>query len=262
VPDELGGEPGGRLYRTGDLGRWSGEGEVEYVGRADAQVKVRGYRVELGEIEAALLKHEGVRDCVVVAGEEKESGGHLIAYVVSGDGAGLDANDLRTFMKELVPEYMVPTTVVFLDQLPLTASGKVDRGALPAPDPEKAAAHGFVAPRTELERTIAAVWATVLGKQKIGVNDNFFDLGGHSLLVAKVHMQLCAELEMEIPMVKLFEHPTVASLAAYLSGEAREEPPAEDAHERVELRKENLRQRRAARLGHRVSGETQEVSGD
>jgi acyl carrier protein len=264
VPDAYGGEMGGRLYRTGDSARWASDGAVQYVARADTQLKVHGHRIDVGEIEAALQKHNGVRDCVVVAGAGGESGGHLIAYVVSGDEGSLDANDLRAFMKELVPEYMVPTTIIFLEQLPLTPDGVVDREALPPPDlTEAAAAHMFVAPRTELERTIAAVWASVLGQQKIGVNDNFFDLGGHSLLVAKVHMQLGAELDREIPMVKLFEHPTVASLAAFLNGEAsEEEPPVEDAHEKVELRKENLRQRRAARLGHRVASENPEGDDD
>jgi amino acid adenylation domain-containing protein/FkbM family methyltransferase len=257
IPNPYSRGPGARLYRTGDRGRYLANGEIEYLGRADEQVKVRGYRIELGEVEAALTRHMSVRECVVIAREER-----LVGYVVSA--AGVTVNELREHLRANLPEYMVPSIIVILDQVPLTPNGKVDRAALPAPDPSGALVTGmFVAPRTELEGTIAAIWQSVLGLEKVGVNDNFFDLGGHSLLLVKVYSELRVETGMEIAMLKLFEYPTVSSLAAFLSGEVTEELAlAADEQEKVEQRKEGMKQRRKTRAAHRTMSEVQEVSGD
>jgi amino acid adenylation domain-containing protein len=257
IPNPYSHEPGARLYRTGDRGRHLTTGEIEYLGRADEQVKVRGYRIELGEVEGALSRHASVRECVVIAREER-----LVGYVVAKDS--VTVNELREHLRANLPDYMVPSIVVLLEQIPLTPNGKVDRAALPAPDPSGALVTGlFVAPRTELEGTIAAIWQSVLGLEKVGVNDNFFDLGGHSLLLVKVYSQLRTETGMEIAMLKLFEYPTVSSLAAFLSGEVTEDPaPAADEQERVEQRKKGMKQRRKARAAHRTMTEVQEVSGD
>ena len=255
IPHPYSTEAGTRLYRTGDRGRYLATGEIEYLGRADEQVKIRGYRIELGEVEAALSRHPAVRECVVVAHEDR-----LVGYVV----AATTVNELREHLRAQLPEYMVPSVIVLLERLPLTANGKLDRSALPVPDPAGAlVTTTFVAPRTELERAISAIWQTVLGREKVGINDNFFDLGGHSLLLVKVYAQLRAELGVELQMLKLFEYPTVGSLAAFLSGETQEEQtPAVDDDARVELRKEGMKQRRKARTEHRILSEVQEVSGD
>jgi amino acid adenylation domain-containing protein len=215
VPDTLSGEAGSRLYRTGDLARWDSAGELEYLGRADRQVKVRGYRIEAGEVEAALLSHSGVREAAVAAREDARGEKRLVAYVVAADGAGaVDAGELREHVRGMLPEYMVPSAFVALEGLPLTSSGKVDRGALPAP--EEAALDGgraYVAPRTPVEELLARVWTTVLGLEEVGVEDNFFLLGGHSLLATQVVSRVREVFDVELPLRTLFERPTVAALA-------------------------------------------------
>ncbi|HEY6802400.1 MAG TPA: non-ribosomal peptide synthase/polyketide synthase [Pyrinomonadaceae bacterium] len=256
IPNPYSKEIGARLYRTGDRGRYLANGEIEYLGRADEQVKVRGYRIELGEVEAALARHASVRDCVVIAREER-----LVGYVIAADG--VTVNELREHLRSSLPEYMVPSIIVLIDQIPLTPNGKVDRSALPTPDPSGALLTSvFVAPRTELEGVIAAIWQSVLGLEKVGINDNFFDLGGHSLLLVKVYSQLRAETGIELPMLKLFEYPTVSSLAAFLSGETAEEQTPLVDEVKVELRKTGMKQRRKARTAHRLTTESLEVSGD
>ncbi|WP_373292927.1 AMP-binding enzyme, partial [Actinomadura citrea] len=182
MPDVFGGS-GGRLYRTGDLVRWSGDGGLEFVGRADFQVKVRGFRVELGEVESVLGAHRGVRDAVVVA--RSDGGGgvvRLVAYVVASEvGGEVGVEELRGFVSGRLPEYMVPAVFVWLGSLPLTVNGKVDRGALPVPEGERPRlGQRFVAPRTSAERVLAGLWSEVLGVSEIGVHDNFFTLGGDS----------------------------------------------------------------------------------
>ncbi|HKH49694.1 MAG TPA: amino acid adenylation domain-containing protein, partial [Thermoanaerobaculia bacterium] len=207
---------GGRLYRSGDLGRWVA-GDLEYLGRIDHQVKVRGFRIELGEIEAALGRHEAVRETVVLVRGES-----LVAYVVFAPGQAATAGDLRGFVGESLPEYMVPSAFVMLPALPLTPNGKVDRKALP--EPERAAAdREFVAPRTPVEEMLAGVWCEVLGLERVGVDASFFELGGHSLLATQVISRVRGLFGVELPLRDLFEAPTVAALAARIEQARRAE---------------------------------------
>ncbi|HET7228485.1 MAG TPA: amino acid adenylation domain-containing protein [Longimicrobium sp.] len=220
IPDPFAREPGARLYRTGDRARWRADGEIEFLGRVDEQVKVRGFRIEPAEVEAALATHPAVRKAVVVAREDVPGDRRLVAYVVAEGPA--DAMELRTHLKARLPEYMVPATVVQLDALPLTPSGKVARRALPAPQ-AASADEAFEAPRVPLEETIAGVWAQVLGREAVSVHTNFFDLGGHSMSLVRVQARLRDVLQREIPVVDLFRHPTVAALASHLEGGAKED---------------------------------------
>jgi acyl carrier protein len=207
----------GRLYRTGDVGRWLADGVVEYLGRTDQQVKVRGFRIELGEVEAALREHAGVAAAAVAAREDAPGDQRLVAYVVPRNGAVATAA-LREHLKARLPEYMVPSAFVTLAELPLTVSGKLDRRALPAPERDRAEAGGvYVAPRTPAEEAVAGIWAEVLGLPRVGAHDNFFDLGGHSLLATQVLSRIRQLFPVEIPLRRLFEEPTVATLALAIS---------------------------------------------
>ena len=213
VPDPYG-PPGARLYRTGDLGRLRPDGALDYLGRLDDQVKVRGFRVEPGEIAAALGGHPGVGEAVVTA-----RGDRLVAYLTAADPAAPPAaGDLRAHLTGLLPEHLVPAAYVLLPALPVTANGKLDRAALPEPDgsrPELRTA--YVAPTDDLERALAGLWRELLGVERVGAEDNFFDLGGHSLLMAELRARLAGSLGHEVSLVELFQYPTVGSLAAHLA---------------------------------------------
>jgi amino acid adenylation domain-containing protein len=220
VPDPFAAEPGARMYRTGDLGRWRAGGELEFLGRADFQVKIRGYRIEPGEIESVLTRRDDVDSAVVVAVAGPGTGSEpmLVAYVVPA-AEPPSADRLRDDLAARLPAYMVPHTFVFLDRLPLTGNGKVDRRRLPRPT---VAEPRFVAPRDELESTIAAIWAEALDLETVGVRHNFFRLGGHSLLVTRVMFHLRQKLGVDLPLISLFQLPTVEALAgaarAHLTG--------------------------------------------
>ncbi|HEX8907304.1 MAG TPA: non-ribosomal peptide synthetase, partial [Longimicrobiaceae bacterium] len=211
VPDPFSPEPGARMYRTGDRVRWRAEGTVEYRGRLDEQVKIRGFRVEPGEVEAALRRHPAVRECAVLAREDQPGRKRLVAYV-AGEA---DAEALRAHLRRTLPEHMVPGAFVFLDQLPLTPSGKLDREALPEPEEAMREAE-YVAPRTPVEQKLAAIWAEVLGRDRVGVQDDFFAIGGHSLLAARVISRIRGELDGTVGVVALFDHPTIDGLARFL----------------------------------------------
>ncbi|MEW5928253.1 MAG: amino acid adenylation domain-containing protein, partial [Gemmatimonadota bacterium] len=220
LPDPFSAAPGARLYRTGDRVRRLASGDLEFLGRVDQQVKVRGFRVEPGEVEAALLAHSGVRECVVVAREDAPGEPRLVAYFVGAAAA----DGLRGHLRARLPAHMVPAAFVSLAALPLSANGKVDRAALPAPEaPARAAGR---TPRTATERLVAEVWADVLGVERVSADDNFFDLGGHSLLLVRVHARLAERLGAEAPIAELFQHPTLASLAAYLDSRGAPAAPA------------------------------------
>jgi amino acid adenylation domain-containing protein/non-ribosomal peptide synthase protein (TIGR01720 family) len=214
VRDPFAGDASARLYKTGDVARWLPDGAIEYLGRADFQVKIRGFRIELGEIEAVLGQFPGVRDAVVLAREDVPGDKRLCAYLVTRGPAPATA-ELRAFARERLPEYMVPAAFVALDALPLGASGKVDRRALPAPDGNVVGERIYVAPRGPVEETIASVFADILqiAPERVGAHDSFFDLGGHSLLATRVVARLRAALGVELPLRALFEAPSAADLA-------------------------------------------------
>jgi amino acid adenylation domain-containing protein len=213
-PDPFAGIPGARLYRTGDLVRWLPSGYLEFLGRTDRQVKVRGFRVELGEIEAALAKHPDVREVAVLAREDQPGERRLVAYVAPYPEREAVAGELRAFLKERLPEHMVPTAFVNLAALPLNSSGKVDRRALPAPDASRPAlAAEYVAPGTPAEEGVAAIWCEVLGLERVGVHDDFYELGGHSLLLPQVMHRLRRDFQVEVPLRSLADETTVAGLA-------------------------------------------------
>ncbi|MET0398497.1 MAG: phosphopantetheine-binding protein, partial [Longimicrobiaceae bacterium] len=214
VPDPFALAPGERMYRTGDRARWTPAGELEYLGRVDRQAKVRGFRVEPGEIEAALLELPQVREAAVTVREDVPGETRLVGYVVPSNGKGTSAAELRAQLAERLPGYMVPTVFVVLERVPLTASGKVDRRALPAP--EAGGGTGYVAPRTAAEEALAGIWAAVLRVERVGVHDDFFELGGHSLLATQVVSRVRQALGVEVPLQALFEAPTVAELAGRL----------------------------------------------
>jgi amino acid adenylation domain-containing protein len=243
VPDPFAARPGARLYRTGDLVRAREDGRLDFLGRLDQQVKVRGHRLELGEIEAALAAHAGVRQAVAAATRGPAGETRLVAYVVPDEGARVEAGELRRFLGERLPEACVPSFVVPLERLPLTPNGKLDRRALPAPDVAAAGA-AFAAPRSALEREIAEVWRQVLGLARVGRDDNFFDLGGHSLLLAQVHARL-RERGHTPALVDLLRHPTVAALARHLGGETRS-AAAETGRARARTRRLAAQRERAA----------------
>jgi amino acid adenylation domain-containing protein len=223
VPHPYSREAGARLYRTGDVGRWSVGGEVEYVGRADEQVKIRGYRIELGEIETVLAGHEGVSEAVVMARADAAGEKRLVAYVVGADGAGgPTVTELRRHLREKLPEYMVPSVFMEVAEIPLTGQGKVDRRALPAPDTARPdLVEEFIAPRNERERTLAEIWSQVLGVEQVGVNDNYFALGGDSIRSIQIRA-LAMEQGLNFTLKEMFERPTISELARGLdSSESR-----------------------------------------
>jgi amino acid adenylation domain-containing protein len=244
VPDPFSAEPGARMYRSGDLARWTAEGAVEYLGRIDHQVKVRGFRIELGEIEAALAEHPAVREAVATVRDDGPGGARIVAYVVP-DGAAPAPEELRRWLARRLPEHMLPSAWSVLDALPLGPSGKTDRRALPAPDAPKRDASRMVPPRTPAEERIAAIWREALGLEQVGVEDNFFEIGGHSLLLAKVHARLSTAFPREATMLDLFRHPTIRSVAAFLAETetAAAPEPASRGLDRAEARRASLAER-------------------
>ncbi len=261
-----------RLYRTGDLCRFRPDGNIEFLGRVDHQVKVRGFRIELGEIEATLCQHPDVREAAVIVREDMPGGKRLVAYYVPTDGAaedgdptlhvsrstdeateaGPEANlsphsslipDLRAFLADRLPDYMIPTHFVPLDALPVTPNGKVDRQALPRPTSYRPVTNGGK-PRNEMERIIAQIWQEALGLEQVGIHDNFFDLGGHSLLMARIHAELRAKIAPDLPMVELFRHPTVSALAQHLSQTPSSQRLLQQSQERAGRQKRAMAQRR------------------
>ncbi|HEX3555526.1 MAG TPA: amino acid adenylation domain-containing protein [Thermoanaerobaculia bacterium] len=212
IPDPLSGRAGERLYRTGDLARYLADGRIEYLGRRDGQVKIRGFRVELGEVETVLARAPGLRDVAVVAQPAPGEGQRLVAYLVPEEEPGPPFEDLRTYLRQLLPEYMVPAAFKVISALPLNANGKLDQAALPFVEAEERSA-AYTAPRDAAEERLASIWAEVLGVERVGVGDNFFELGGHSLLATQVLSRVESAFGVAVPLRALFEEPSVAALA-------------------------------------------------
>ena len=207
-----------RLYRTGDLARWRADGNLEFLGRIDHQVKIRGFRIELGEVETALRKHPEVLEAIVLARADGVGDQRLVAYVVGRTDRKPVLDDVRSFMRKELPQHMVPSAFVFLDVMPLTPNGKVDRKALPDPDADRRdTSTAFVEPHTPVETRLAAIWQEVLNLERVGIHDNFFDLGGHSLLAIQVISRVRTALKVELPIFSLFDAPTIAKLAEGLT---------------------------------------------
>ncbi len=252
------GRPGDRLYLTGDLGRYLPDGEVAFAGRADSQVKIRGYRIELGEIEAQLGRVAGVREAVALATEAAGADGRLVAFVVREPGepaAALLAAGLRDHLRTVLPAYMVPGSLVFLAEIPLTPNRKVDRRALlQLASAERESGADFRAPRTQAELLIAGALREALGVERVGAEDNFFDLGGNSLLLLQVQSRLQALFQREVPVLELFSNPTVAALARFLTPTEREAPVAVNDHEAAQVEAGKQRRLRRFQTNQKAAG--------
>jgi amino acid adenylation domain-containing protein len=222
IPNPFTSKAKARLYKTGDLGRYLPDGNIEFLGRIDNQVKIRGFRIELGEIEAVLSQHPAVEETIVIATEDIPGDKNLVAYIVPNQEqiqtqeAQSLVSLLREFLKEKLPEYMVPRAYVVIESLPLTPNGKVDRRALPAPDTLIFDKQNYLAPRTHVEEALVEIWAKVLGKEQVGINDNFFELGGHSLLATQLVSRIRDAFQIDLSVRNLFEAPTVGQLARYV----------------------------------------------
>ncbi len=209
---------GQKMYKTGDLARWLPDGNIEFRGRVDYQVKIRGYRIEPGEIQIQLLKHEIIKEAIVIDREDKDGTKYLCAYYteVGGQKSEVGISEIRAYLKERLPEYMIPSYFVFLDKMPVNANGKIDRKALPEPEGNIAVGTEYIAPRNETEEKLVEIWKEVLGINKIGINDNFFELGGHSLKATVLLSKMHKIFNVEVPLSQVFMSPTIKELAGYI----------------------------------------------
>lgn len=244
IPNPFSNQPNARLYKSGDLGRYLLDGDVEYLGRIDHQVKIRGFRVELGEIETVLHQYPKVREATVIVTSDTPGEKLLVAYIVPKSEQIPDSSELRSFLVKQLPDYLVPQFFVILDAIPLTPNGKVDRQALPPLDGSRPELQvTYIAPATDLQQTIAMSWQQVLQLEKVGIEDNFFDLGGHSLLMIQLHSQLQTKLKQELSIIELFQYPTVSSLSQHLSTTNKTQDDSESRLERREEGKNRLKER-------------------
>ncbi|MEM9482216.1 MAG: amino acid adenylation domain-containing protein, partial [Cyanobacteria bacterium P01_F01_bin.116] len=245
----------GRLYKTGDLVQFSSDGTLEYFGRGDHQVKLRGFRIELGEIEATLLTHAAVHETVVVAQGDVSENKRLVGYVVTSKDQSITVNELQQFLRNQLPDYMVPSAFVMLAALPLTPNGKVNRLALPQPDKQAILDTPYVEPKTSIERRIASIWQEILQLEKVSTNANFFHLGGHSLLLVKMQILLNKDLNQNLNVVDLFQYPTIKLLANYISQSHQAANSGQQAQGRIITRQERqsaIKQARQMRRQHRA----------
>jgi len=250
IPDPFSKVPGARIYKTGDLVRYLPDGNIEYLARIDQQLKIRGFRIEPGEIESMLAKHPKVQQSVVIAGEDRTGSSHLIAYVVGKDGQVPTSSELKRFLKKHLPDYMLPSVFVRLESLPLTPNGKVNHRALRtaeglSPQHEAPA----VMPENQLEKLIAEIWQDLLQIKKVGLYDNFFEVGGYSLLMVQVHTKLQKVLGQELSLVEMFNYPTVQALAEYIGQKQSGRPTVNDGNSQIE--RSNTRDACITRIGER-----------
>jgi amino acid adenylation domain-containing protein len=255
VPNPFSSHPGARMYRTGDLAKFLPNGNIRFLGRMDQQVKIRGFRVELEGIETTLTQHPAVQQAVLAVGEDTPGDQRLTAYFVPSQGAGPAHEDLRHFLQERLPDYMVPSAYVLLDGLPLTANGKLDRNALPPPDWSRSAtAHNYVPPRKPIEKVLAEIWTEVLGVEQVGIYDSFFDLGGHSLRATQIISRIEAALRANVPLSSFLRAPTVAQLAQVILAHEPRAGQTEKVAEMLQSIKSMSPQERRARLGQTGMG--------
>jgi len=220
IPDPFSQEPGARMYKTGDLARFLPDGNIVFLGRVDDQVKIRGFRIEIEEIESVLRKHTLVHEAIVLTREEETTQKHLVAYIKTDSKPTLSTIEIRKYLHHRLPDYMLPSTYVFLDKLPLTPSGKVDRNALPAPDQsERVVESVYIEPGNDLEIQLVQIWEKVFNFGPIGVRDNFFELGGDSLLAVSLFLEIENKLGVRLPLVTLFQAPTIAQFAVQIQKE-------------------------------------------
>ena len=235
------------LYKTGDLARYLPDGNIEFLGRIDNQVKIRGFRIELGEIEREIAQHPDVREIVVLARQDETGEKQLTAYIVPHYNSRYTHNNLRSFLQQQLPHYMVPSAFVMLESLPLTANGKVDRHKLPAPSRERPQLEqAYIAPQTDLERLLAGILSELLKIDRVGIDDNFFDLGGTSISILQVAARVKQELGIELPAVKLFQYSTIGSLAKYLNSNQNSQP----SHDKLQNRAQRQQAAQARRRNH------------
>ncbi|PLZ87997.1 non-ribosomal peptide synthase, partial [Fischerella thermalis CCMEE 5196] len=236
------------LYKTGDRVRYLRDGKLEYLGRLDYQIKIRGFRIELGEIEAVLAQHPAVEQAVVTLREDEPTEPRIVAYIVSHPE--IIPTELRTFLGEKLPIYMMPSAFIVLEKFPLTPNGKVDRKALPKPNNLLSiTTNNFIPPQTQIEQTIADIWQQLLGRENLSIHDNFFDLGGHSLLIVRMQGQLTLKLKQNISLVDLFRYPSINSLAKHLTQNTP--TPDKEIENRISQQqtgKQRLLQQRQTRL--------------
>ena len=246
LPNPYSRKGGERFYRSGDASCYQADGNIEFLGRVDEQVKIRGFRIELGEIEAVLAQHTNVRDSIVMARDDGRGGQRLVAYVVSSNG--LRTDELRSYLQQKLAEYMVPSSFVMMETLPRDPNGKIIRGALPdAAGTRNDTDESYIAPRSSTERTIANIWQEVLKVEKVGINDNFFGLGGHSLLLAHAQSKVSEALSVKVSMIEMFKYPTVSALAEHLSDKRGSIPAPQPARNQAETRLEALNRQRQLR---------------
>ncbi|ARV58895.1 hypothetical protein BZZ01_09850 [Nostocales cyanobacterium HT-58-2] len=244
IPHPFSKQSGARLYKTGDLVSYQADGNIKYHGRLDHQVKIRGFRIELDEIETVLSQHPSVREAIVLVREDLSNDKRLVAYLVANQEIAFSTTEIRDFLRNQLPEYMVPSVFVQVDAFPLTPTGKVDRLVLQAPDnlrPDLEVA--YVEPSTELEQALAQLWQETLQLEKVGIHDNFFDLGGHSLLLLQVHSKLCRQFERDITVLEMFQYPTIKSLVNHLSQGKNQLQQSDKQIEKLKEGRDRLKQR-------------------
>jgi len=251
IPNQFSKKLGARLYKTGDVARFLPNRDLEYLGRADDQVKIRGFRVELGEIESVLAGHESISQVVVVMRKDRPGDQRLVAYFVPAPGHASNVPELRKHLRSRLPEYMIPQHFVELDVIPLTPNGKIDRRALPEPRADRRTEESYVAPRSEVDKTIAGIWQELLNVSNVGIHDNFFDLGGHSLLLVRMLARLQKTFGRELSIVEMFQHPNIAALGSLLAQKEKKEPSLEKAIDLAEKQKESLKRQKRATTAKR-----------